>query len=230
MDGLGEAVVGERALLVDDSLLIADLHVGRGSASAVELPVGDGADMVDRLEGLCQDHEPTEVVVAGDLLHSFETIPRRVERTLDGLREIATDIGAEMTVTPGNHDTMLDAVWDGPTATEYDIGDAVVCHGHVEPDSDAERYIIGHDHPTISIEGRRLPCFLGGHDVYRGAEVVMLPSFNRLVPGVEINEMQSADFLSPLVVDADEFAPVVRDTHAGETLTFPPLGEFRHRL
>lgn len=232
MDALSDVTVRERALVVGDVLVISDTHVGRGSASNVELPVGDGADMVERLEGHCVEFEPETVVVAGDLLHSFETVPRQVERTLTGFQEVTADAGAELVVTPGNHDTMLDSVWSGRTTSEYSVSstETVVCHGHLEPQSGAERYVIGHDHPTISIEGKRLPCVLAGDGAYRDSDLLVLPSFNRLVRGVEVNEMRASDFMSPLVRDADALAPVVRDVSAEETLTFPLLGEFRHRL
>lgn len=232
MDALSDVTVRERAIVIDDVLVIADTHVGRGSASNVELPVGDGVDMVDRLEELCVEFDPETVVVAGDLLHSFETVPRKAESTLDALRKVTVEAGTALVVTPGNHDTMLDAVWSGPTTPEYALSstETVICHGHVEPETDADRYIVGHDHPTISIEGQRLPCVLAGDGVYRGADLLVLPSFNRLVRGVEVNEMTAPDFLSPLVRDADALAPVVRDVSTQETLTFPPLGEFRHRL
>jgi len=196
----------------------------------VELPVGEGQEMVNRLVALCERFEPSEVVVAGDLLHSFDTVPVRVEETLDGLRAAARDAGARIVVTPGNHDTMLEAVWSGPTAPEYAVGNTVVCHGHVDPATDADRYLVGHDHPTLTIEGQRRPCYLAAEGVYDGADVVMLPAFNRLLAGVEINRMSAGDFMSPLVGDAGAFAPVVWDEEAGETLTFPSLGEFRHRL
>jgi len=222
---------GDRALFHEGALVIADLHVGRGAASRVDAPVGDGSDMVERLERLCATFEPDEVVVAGDLLHSFETVPRLVEDTLGGLQAVADEHGARMIVTPGNHDTLLEAVWSGPTAHEHRLADGtVVCHGHVEPEAAASRYVIGHDHPTVTIEGQRRPCALVGASAYRGADVVMLPSFNRLVRGVEINELSAADFLSPLVTDVDGFRPVVYDSAADETFVFPALGELRHRL
>ncbi len=232
MEVLDGTRIRDRAVVLDDVLLISDLHIGRGSASSLDLPVGDGVDMIHHFESLCEATTPEEVVIAGDVLHSFETIPRRVRKTVSGFHQIADEYDAELTVTPGNHDTLLDSVWDGTTTPEYLLErcNTVICHGHREPETAAERYIIGHDHPTISIEGQRRPCVLAADDAYRGAGVLMLPAFNRLVPGVEINEMRSSDFLSPLVEDADRFAPIVRDTHTDETLHFPPLGEFRHRL
>jgi len=220
----------DRALLLGETLVLADCHVGRGPSSNVELPMGDGSDMVERAERLLATHDPAELVVAGDLLHSFEFVPRTVERVVSALAGAAREAGARMVVTPGNHDTMLDSVWSGPTEAEYRVGDTVVCHGHEVPETDADRYIVGHDHPTITIEGKRRPCYLVGAGVYRGADVVMVPAFNKLLRGVEVNGMHTGDFMSPLVTGADAFAPVVLDEAAGETLTFPPLGEFRHRL
>lgn len=230
MSALSGVTVRDLGIYVDGVLVVSDLHVGRGAASNVELPVGEGEEMVERFDALCAEFNPEEVVIAGDLLHSFDSVPGPVSTTLAGLTEAARSVGARIIVTPGNHDTLLDAVWSGPTEQEYRIGETVVCHGHVEPERDAERYIIGHDHPTIEIEGARRPCFLSGEDVYRGADLIMLPSFNRLVRGVRINEMSAADFMSPFVTDADALAPTVRDSDAGETLSFPMLGEFRHRL
>lgn len=230
MKALSGVTLRDRAALVDDVLVLADLHVGRGAASNLELPVGEGEEMVERFAALCQRFDPEEVVVAGDLLHSFQSVPGPVEKTLAGLREAAREVGARIVVTPGNHDTLLDAVWAGPTTDEYRVGETIVCHGHVEPAADAQRYVIGHDHPTITIEGQRRHCFLAGDDVYRDADVLMVPTFNRLIRGVEINGMRAADFMSPFVTDADSFAPVVWDESGEETLAFPPLGKFRHRL
>jgi len=227
-DALDGVTVTDRALVLGDVLVLADLHVGRGPASNVDLPVGDGSDMLGRFEALLATHDPEEVVVAGDLLHSFRTVPRTVEDVVSGLSAAAREAGSRLVVTPGNHDTMLGSVWSGPTAGSYRVGDTVVCHGHGEPGAPADRYVVGHDHPTITIEGQRRPCLLAGEGVYRGADVLMLPAFNRLLQGVEVNGMSASDFMSPLVTDADAFAPVVVD--ADEPLVFPPLGEFRHRL
>ncbi|MEF8979509.1 MAG: metallophosphoesterase [Haloarculaceae archaeon] len=230
MDAIRDVTFDGRALLLGDVLVLADLHVGRGPSSNVELPVGDGSDMLERFDALLAAHDPAEVVVAGDLLHSFRTVPRTVESVVSGLAAAARKFGARMVVTPGNHDTMLDSAWSGPTSEAYTVGDTAICHGHQDPEISADRYVVGHDHPTITIEGRRQPCALVAEDVYRGADVVMLPAFNRLLRGVEVNGMSASDFMSPLVTDADACAPIVFDQSGGDPLIFPPLGDFRHRL
>jgi putative SbcD/Mre11-related phosphoesterase len=230
MDAFSDATFRDRAVFLDGTLVLADLHVGQGVTSNVEFPVGDGADMVDRFEALCDHFEPEEVVVAGDLLYSFDGVPRLAESTLGGLQSAADAAGVRIVVTPGNHDTMLDTVWSGPTTPDYRLDGTVVCHGHVEPTEDATRYVIGHDHPTITIEGQRRPCYLVGEGTYEGSDVLMLPSFNRLVSGVEVNDMRSREFMSPLLRDIGSMAPHVLDPEAGEALAFPPLGEFRGQL
>lgn len=230
MDVLSDVQFRDRALYFEDTLVVADLHVGKAASANVELPVGDGTDMVSRLDTLCDVFEPARIVVAGDLLHSFESVPRLVDETLSSLRQTAREHGAEIVVVRGNHDTMLDVVWDGEVTMEYRVGETVVCHGHAPPAEHASRYVIGHDHPTITIEGQNHPCFLVGEGVYEGRDLFMLPAFNRLVTGVTINEMTADEFMSPLVTRVDNLVPVVRDEDDDETLVFPQLGKLREKL
>ncbi|WP_135851689.1 metallophosphoesterase [Halorussus salinus] len=229
-------------LPAEETLVVADLHVGRDASSAVELPLGERADLTDRLAALLTDFSPAEVVVAGDLLHAFDRIPEGVAETVAALGGTVADAGAELVVVRGNHDSMLDGLleespasaacdWASvPTPEEYRVGDTLVVHGHAAPDERADRYVVGHDHPAIEIEGTRHPCLLYGPEAYRGGDVVMVPAFNRLAPGVAVNGMSARDFQSPLVRDADAFRPVVWDSDGEEVLSFPPLGEFRRML
>ena len=53
MEALAGLRLRDRAAMLDDTLVLADLHVGRGAASTVDLPVGEGEDMVERFEALC---------------------------------------------------------------------------------------------------------------------------------------------------------------------------------
>ncbi|WP_306056737.1 metallophosphoesterase [Natronococcus wangiae] len=224
----------DRAVYVPDAdaLVLADVHFGRAAASSVDAPVDDGGDVCDRLGELLAAWQPEAVVVAGDLLHSFSRIPRGVERAVVRFVDRVEAAGASLVVTPGNHDTMLEAVFSGETAPEYRLadGETVVCHGHEPPSADADRYVVGHDHPALSIDGRKLPCFLYGPDSYEGASVLVLPAFTRLAAGATVNRMRARDFQSPLVTDADACYPAVRDAASDETLWFPPLGRSRRLL
>lgn len=221
----------DRALVLGDALVVADLHLGRGAASAVEAPVPDGEDVVDRLGALVRTHDPETLVLAGDVLHAFDTVPAGVRSRLRAVETLAAETDTDLVTLEGNHDAMLGTLWDGPVADSHHLdGSTVAVHGHESPAVTADRYVIGHDHPTIEIEGRRRPCWLVGPGGPDGADLIVLPSFTRFAPGVAVNGMDAAAFQSPLVTDADALAPVVWDDEAGETLRFPPLGEFRHRL
>ncbi|ELY77594.1 metallophosphoesterase [Natrinema gari] len=226
--------IHDRAVFVPaaETLVVADIHLGKAAASRVEAPIDDGRDAVERLRGLLAETEPATVVVAGDLLHSFSRLPRGVERDLERLVETVEAAGAELIVTPGNHDTLLEDVFSGTTVEEYRLtdGDTVVCHGHERPAATADRYVVGHDHPALSIEGRKLPCFLYGPACHEEAAVLVLPAFTRLAAGTTVNGLSGRDFQTPLVQSADAFHPAVRDDSSGEVLWFPPLGELRRVL
>jgi metallophosphoesterase superfamily enzyme len=214
-----------------DAVVCADLHVGRAAASAVEFPIGEREDLTGRFGALLERFDPAVAVLAGDLLHSFDRVPTGAAATVRSLAGIAEEAGIRTIVLRGNHDTMLGELWDGRIDAERDLGDGiVVAHGHVPPETDAEWYVVGHDHPTIEIEGDRRPCYLYGPDQYRGAGLLMLPTFSRLPAGVRVNSMSAAAFQSPLVTDAGALRPVVHDTAAGETYEFPPLSELRQHL
>ncbi|WP_254763312.1 metallophosphoesterase [Natrinema marinum] len=226
--------VRDRAVFLPaaETLVLADVHLGKAAASSVDAPLDDGADVVERLRGLLEETGPTTVVVAGDLLHSFSRLPLGVDRDISRFVDAVDAAGAELVVTPGNHDTMLESAFDGETAAEYRLadGETVVCHGHEPPESAAERYFVGHDHPALSIDGRKRPCALYGPDAYEGAAVLVLPAFTRLAAGATVNGMRGRDFQTPLVQNPDGFHPAVRDDSSGETLWFPPLGELRRLL
>ncbi|MFC4544316.1 metallophosphoesterase [Halosolutus amylolyticus] len=229
--------IHERAVVVPaaEALVLADVHLGRGAASSVDAPIDDGADVVARLEDALAATTPETVVVAGDLLHSFSRLPHGVEDDLSRLRAAVDRAGASLVVARGNHDTMLDPVFDGDPVDEYRLesksdGATIVCHGHERPDGDADRYVIGHDHPAISIDGRKRPCFLYGPGAYEGSDVLVLPAFTRLARGATVNGMFASDFQSPLVTDPDAFYPAVWDDANDEPLWFPPLGECRRLL
>jgi putative SbcD/Mre11-related phosphoesterase len=219
----------DRAALVGETLVLADVHVGRDATSDVEFPLGERDRLARRVARLLSWAGPAELVVAGDLLHSFSTVPDGVPETVSRLHGLAGEAGARLVVTPGNHDTMLESVYDGPAPVEYGLGDGtVVLHGHEPPERSADRYVVGHDHPKLTVQGRERPCYLRGE--YRDAELLMLPAFTRLAAGTAVEGLRAREFQSPLVTDADALRPVVRDEEADETYEFPPLGEFRRML
>lgn len=230
----GDLTFASRAVYVEsaDALVVADVHVGRADESRVEFPLGEREDLIDRLRSLLDRFDPGSVVVAGDLLHSFSRLPDRVADDVAAVREVVKRADASLVVAPGNHDTMLDGIEgvEAEPAHRLADGKTVVCHGHEHPDADADRYLAGHEHPAIVIEGKKHPCFLYGPGVHGGADVVMLPAFSRLARGTVVNGMTGRDAHSPLLSAVGKFRPVVYDEGAEEALAFPPLRELREHL
>jgi putative SbcD/Mre11-related phosphoesterase len=210
-----------------ETLVLADLHLGRARTSDVELPLPEREAIQSRVGELLDVFAPGRVVLAGDICHAFSTLPAGVTGTFQELRERIENREAGLVAVRGNHDAMLDSLADPVHAERLPDG-TVVCHGHEPPGETAERYVVGHDHPAIEIEGVRHPCFLWGESVYRGGDVLALPAFTELAAGTPINGMRGADLQSPLLSDLGAFRPVV---HEGEeTLLFPPLDSLREFL
>lgn len=245
----------ERALYLQrsDTLVVSDLHLGRGAASNVDAPVDDDGDTLARLESLVSLTEPETVLVAGDCLHAFSTLPRGVDWSVTRLERLVADADADLVITPGNHDGMLESVYDGPRPKLYRPGPAtVVCHGHERPELEdkvderlglrdeqqapefsSERpalYIVGHDHPALSIGGRKRPCLLFGPGCVDGADVLMLPAFTKSAAGMTVNRLRGSDFQCPLVSNPDRWYPGVYDSRLAAVRWFPPLGQCRSLL
>jgi metallophosphoesterase superfamily enzyme len=211
-----------------DAVVLSDLHLGRVADSAVAFPLGERADLTDRLAAALERFDPATVAVAGDVLHAFDHLPDGAADALGAVVETVRAAGAAFAPVAGNHDARLAAVWAGDAPAERRLADGtVVVHGHEEPSADADRYVLGHDHPAVDVEGARHPCFLYGPGAYRGADVLVLPAFSRAARGTPVGDCRAGEFMSPLLADADAFRPVVFDPDAGEALPFPPLAEFR---
>ncbi len=213
--------------------------------------MGEREDLTDRLGALVERFDPAEVVLAGDVLHAFSTVPDGVETTLAALRGVTRRANADLVAVRGNHDGLLDGLFE-PVSDAYRLADGtLVVHGHESPPAPAPRYVVGHEHPTLEIDGQRRPVCLVGSDVVpadrhdgtgtvRGAEwdgdasgpadLVVVPAFSRLAAGVVCNGVSARDCQSPLVETVDRLRPAVFDPEGEETLWFPPLGEFRRLL
>ncbi|MBS3760006.1 metallophosphoesterase [Halodesulfurarchaeum sp.] len=231
MDPFPRVEYEDRAVWFPDAetLVLADLHLGRVRQSRVDFPVGDGKDLPNRLDRLCERYEPTAVVVAGDLVHAFDTVPYGVADAIQNLVDVVVDAGAELIVTSGNHDPTLERVESLDPVDEYHLDSStVVHHGHEQPTANTDRYVIGHEHPALTIEGNRRPCYLECWAQHGEASVLVLPAFSRVAVGTTVNDLKAADSMSPLLTDTDACRPIVSTTD--ESLSFPPLGKLRPHL
>ena len=225
--------IADRAVYLDDAdaVVLADLHCGRGDTSRVAAPIDAGESIRQRVRTLLDRFEPATIVFAGDLLHSFDRLPRTAADAIEGLWADCVDAGVEVLAVEGNHDSRLADCWPGSVADAVTLADGtVVCHGHAPPEQRGHRYVIGHAHPAITIEGVKRPCYLFGEAAYRGGELLVLPAFTTLAGGVDISDRRAGDLPSPLVSTLGSLQPVVWDDGDNDTLWFPPLRQLQRLL
>ncbi|MFB6104294.1 MAG: metallophosphoesterase [Halobacteriaceae archaeon] len=224
-----ELEYGDRWLYLPsaETLIVADLHIGYAASSAVESSLGERDDLAARIGDAVSATDPATVVFAGDLLHAFDGVPTGVPQTLEAV--IAATGDADVIVTTGNHDGFLDVVApELTTVTTHRLTDGTaVCHGHVLPETSADRYVIGHDHPALVVDGDRRPCFLQGTDQYRDASVLMLPAFSRLPRGTPVGRRDAPGLDTPLITDLGTCHPIVVGDSVYE---FPALAALRSHL
>jgi metallophosphoesterase superfamily enzyme len=221
------------------ALVVADVHAGRAAATNVGILLDERGDLLERLNAAVAATDPETVVFAGDLCHRFGAPSERTAGTVRALAGAVRAAGANPVAVAGNHDGGLEDVWPGPVHDAYRLpDDTLVCHGHEAPEADAKRYVCGHLHPAIEIEGRKRDCFLWDPTGYRGRPTLVVPAFSTFAAGLRIERRERVD--SPLVTDLDAVRPGVvdgpdaangtRDADASETLWFPPLADLRPYL
>jgi len=175
-----------------DTLLVADLHLEKGSSRAhlgQLLPPYDTRAGLLALQAAMEKWAPATVMLLGDSFHD-EAGPERMaaaDRSL--LDNLATQ--ADFVWLSGNHDTCLPDSLPGSRSVEIALGNITLRH---EPSSSAVNEIAGHLHPVaaISRRGRRLrtKCF-----VVSPARII-LPAFGAYTGGLDVRHEAFRPLLS----------------------------------
>lgn len=208
----------------------SDLHIGLEDEllrQGLAFPLQEERLLMERLEAALKKFKPSVFILAGDIIHSFNRIDRKVSEKLDSVLGLL-EKQCQVILLRGSHDTMLSTL-PKEILDRYDAGGFTFAHGHAGLEGHND-LILGHEHPVIQIEMERLPCFLYGQKVVKGKDLIMLPAFNPLCQGVTINHVEGRDFMSPLLkrVDTGELAPVVEVQ--GEVLVFPRMMRLREEI
>jgi DNA ligase-associated metallophosphoesterase len=164
----------EGAILWQDRLLVADLHIGKVGhfrKNGIPVPNSVGKNNLWRLSNTLLDHKPSEVYFLGDLFHSRYN--KQWDEFVDFIRAFEK---IEFTLIRGNHDILNDELFEDAgirLIDELEIGPFLLTHDRVE----SEFYNLhGHIHPGVRLRGEgrqslRLPCF------FFATEYGILPSF-----------------------------------------------------
>ena len=184
-------------------LAIADLHLGYAwthRAYGQLMPLAKD-DALARFESLLNDYQPKQVILLGDIVHRARPVPALLDE-LRALFDLVQD-HAELILLAGNHDRQLQKLLktlDRTEAlhTEYTSSQNVFLHGDRPATQPGARYIIGHEHPAISLgdgvaTSRKFPCFLISESV------ITLPSFSSWSAHTPLN---AYEFMSPIARNA----------------------------
>lgn len=177
LDPLGAVVWPEAGLLA-----VADLHLEKGSAAAVNgslVPPWDTAATLDRLAALLRRWRPATVIALGDSFHDGAGFARM--HPADATRLAAMARAAHFVWVLGNHDREPAPGLIGAATECWSFGGVAFCH-QARPGHGPE--LVGHHHPKASVATRAgtvtRPCFVLDHNR------IMLPALGAFTGGLDI--------------------------------------------
>jgi uncharacterized protein len=180
-------VAGEAALYWPSrrALLVADLHLEKGSAYAARgqmLPPYDSIATLDAVSQLVKLYRPEAIFCLGDNFHDDDGEQRLRGAAADRLRSLTGALDWQWII--GNHDPGLSARWGGVTVAELCLNGITLRHeaqaGWTGPE------MSGHYHPKYRqvMRGRMVSrrCFL------MGADKMIMPAFGALAGGLDVRD------------------------------------------
>lgn len=180
-----------------DTLVVADLHLEKGSAAARRgslLPPYDTVATLERLGVVIERLDPRRVIALGDSFHDVGGPARlsgRDAQSLSALQE-----GREWYWITGNHDPEIPQSVGGRACPSVTLGNLRFRHEPIE--GPASHEIAGHLHPAARLTRRgatvRRKCFISNGDR------LVLPAFGAYAGGLNV----MSDAFAPLF-GRDEF-------------------------
>jgi len=211
-------VYKKKALLIEDSLIVADLHIGierEFAERGISVP-SQTEKMKKEILSLLEKTSAEVLVVLGDLKHKIPLISCQEMREVPVfVEEISKN--AEVRIIKGNHDGNIEKLLSKSSCkiSAYEVlGDAVLAHGHAwirRKDIEEKLIVLAHAHPCITFKDefdRRTKEEVWvrsaltekareRHEFKKAPEVIIMPAFNKLVSGAPINERMREELIGP---------------------------------
>jgi DNA ligase-associated metallophosphoesterase len=172
-------------LAAERALVVADLHLEKGSAYAARgqmLPPYDTRETLKRLAAEIEALAPAVVILLGDTFHDRRSEARLAGDDADSLRELAR--GRSLIWVIGNHDADGPRALPGEVADELRLCDFTLRHeprGGLQPGE-----ISGHLHPAARVKATRgsvrRRCFI------TDSERLILPAFGAYAGGLNVRD------------------------------------------
>ena len=218
-------------------LVISDLHLGYAWAQRYEgqlMPIGAPDDTVSRIDALCREYRPAQLILLGDIVHRALPV-QGIESELRQLLAAVDQLQVRPAFILGNHDRHLEKLFaklsfqhqiqrdlaigrfefrhgDNPNVTGRA---SVPSSGGLDDLSLNNRCLfMGHEHPAISLgdgvsSHMKCPCFLVSD------HVIILPAFSRWAAGTSINSAQwnsqvteAISFSKAIAICNDKLLPI----------------------
>jgi DNA ligase-associated metallophosphoesterase len=172
-------------LAADRVLVVADLHLEKGSAYAARgqlLPPYDTRETLARLTAEAARLRPRTIVLLGDSFHDGRGEERLAEADANALRALAAV--AELVWVVGNHDADGPRTLPGAVVPDVALADLTLVHAPMQGPRPGE--VAGHLHPCAKIKLRsgsvRRRCFA------TDGERLVLPAFGAYAGGLNIRD------------------------------------------
>jgi DNA ligase-associated metallophosphoesterase len=171
------------------ALVVADLHLEKGSSYAARgqmLPPYDTRETLRRLCAEVAELKPDMVILLGDTFHDRRSEARLASDDAECLRELARN--GRLIWVVGNHDADGPQTLPGETAAELALCGLILRH---EPQAGLQPgEVAGHLHPaarvTASRGSVRRRCFI------TDAERAILPAFGAYAGGLNVRDQAFA--------------------------------------
>lgn len=167
-----------------ETLIVSDLHLEKGSAFAIMgtlLPPYDSRETLRRIETALQRHRPRRVICLGDSFHDTDAANRLSDEDTTALRRLTS--AYEWIWITGNHDPKPPDGLGGIGTPEFRGNNLVFRH---EAARRAEGEISGHYHPkaSITVRNRRV----GGRCFVTDGKRLILPAFGAYAGGLDVHD------------------------------------------
>jgi DNA ligase-associated metallophosphoesterase len=194
----------------EDVLIVADLHLEKGSAFAsrgIMLPPYDTAATLERLAATLDSYQAATVICLGDSFHDCRAADRMTVQDRETLSILQED--RDWLWLNGNHDPIIADCFGGRVSSEITLSG--ITFRHEPTGSPVTHEIAGHLHPAarVSFHGHviRRPCFVGN------GNRLVLPAFGTYAGGLNVLDEAFAplfgnDGLSVYVLGQEGLYPI----------------------
>jgi putative SbcD/Mre11-related phosphoesterase len=193
-------IEGKPALLINDNLVVADLHNG------IEFELFKKGAIVPsqthqklkKLKEIIEETKPKNLIILGDLKHNVPVTSRQEQEEVPVFLQDLLRLVKKIIITKGNHDGNLEKLVPPgvEVVDEFIEKDVGYFHGHKNPSEELlkqELIICAHTHPSVllkDIRGNIQQAWIETTVKDSHTRVVVVPAFDDSTRGSAINNTE----------------------------------------